>query len=745
MPVRLVAFIQRFKVPLLVAWLVTFAAAAVAAMPLADRLSGGGWSVPGSGSAQAVAATESGFADRGATNVTLVVRDQRATAGSAEFDRRVAGVMRDVVADNRLAVTGTYGWQTLSPAARAKFVGEDGRTAITFVGLGQDDGTARRVLPALQKEIDDRYRPQGLRVSLVSASSLFGEVNKLSEDGLRTAEMFTLPLILFILLMLYRGAVSAVVSFVVSGTAIVFTFGVLSLLAEHVEVSIFAQNVATMIGLGVGVDYSLFVISRYVEERGRGHDPVTALVTTMRTSGRTVALAGTVVVLATACLLLVDLSVIRSIVLGIMLVVAFSVLASLVVLPLVILLLGDRLLRGRLPTQRRPAETRGARWGRLASRIMRRPVAFLTVAVVVMLALAAPALGMRTFTPDVRVVPASAPVRAGYDAINEQFGRGAAAPFTVVVSSAEPVPLTRLRDQLAGLPHVTRVESAVDLLAETSPTDDMRATIDHFVSTDRRTTVLEVFGDDDASGDRSRALLADIRSTVDSSGLRGVVGGETAEGVDANSSIEDGLLGVVISMLVVIYLLLLVTFRSILLPVKAILMNLLSVGATYGVLVLVFQHGFGSGVLGFDEFGHVQNFVPVMLLGILVGLSTDYEVFLLHRIKEEHDAGADDATGVARGMSRTAPLISGAAVLMIAVFGAFAFTGFQPIQQLGFGLALGIALDATLVRLVIVPAAMRLMGRWNWWLPGVRQAPRVPAAVTEEPLAVASSQGNPHD
>jgi RND superfamily putative drug exporter len=267
---------------------------------------------------------------------------------------------------------------------------------------------------------------------------------------------------------------------------------------------------------------------------------------------------------------------------------------------------------------------------------------------------------------------------------------------------------------------------------------DAQKTVNHFVSTDRRKVVLEVIPDDYASGERARDLLTSVRAAaqqVSGPGVTTAVGGETAEGVDANNVIQDGLPAVVLVMLGVIYLLLLITFRSLLLPLKAILMNLLSVGATFGVLVLVFQHGIGADLLGYEEVGYIQNFVPVLLLAILFSLSTDYEVFLLNRVREEYNAGADNSDSVANGLARTAPLISGAAVLMIAVFGAFAFTSIMPIQQLGFGLAVAIALDATIIRLVVVPAAMQLMGRWNWWLPG-RRSDRHDAAPAVEPVPV---------
>jgi len=763
---RLALAVRRLRWPVLAVWLAALVAAGIAAVPLPDRLSGGGWYVPGSESQQAADALRSGFVGRGASNVTLVVRDDRHTAPSPAFDERVGRVMHEVTADRRLKVSGTYGFLDVSTTARGGFVGKDHRTAITVVGLRLDDGTARRVLPAVQEDVERRYGEDGLRVAFVSAGSFWGEINKLSQEGLQLAELITFPLILLILLVLYRGVAAAIVSFVVGGTAIVLAFGVLSLVAQRYELSIFVQNAATMIGLGVSVDYALFMISRYTEELARGRDSLAALAITLRTSGETVAFSGAIVILATSSLFLIDLNVIHSVALGVIVVVAFAVLSSVIVLPAVLYLLGDRINRGALPGRRRDPAAAGTRWQALARRIMVRPVAFLAVSVIALGALAVPALELRTFTPDARIVPTSSPVRFGFDAVNAQFGQGTASPIEVVISSDLPLSdpgvarrVVALQEELAGLAHVTRVESALDTLRAVRPDGplqvldaaaysrlpaDARQTVDHFVSSDRRTAVLEVIGDDYASSENSRALLSAVRSAArqfaDRS-LSAAVGGETAEGVDANAVIEDGLPAVVIVMLAVIYLLLLITFRSVFLPVKAILMNLLSIGATYGVLVLVFQHGFGADLLGYAQFGYLQNFVPVLLLAILFSLSTDYEVFLLNRIREEHDAGQDNATSVANGLARTAPLISGAAALMIAVFGAFAFTGILPIQQLGFGLALAIALDATLIRLVVVPASMRLMGRWNWWMPGRRPRPPVARHPRTEPTVVAAESG----
>lgn len=754
-PERLVRALHRHRRPLLACWLALLAAAALAALPLTGRLSGGGWYVPGSGSQQAAAALRHGFADRGASNLVLVVRDDRHAAGSTAFDQRVGAAMTAVAGDSSLRTVGGYGWQTVPPADRARFTGRDGRTAVTTLGLALDDGTARRVLPGVQTRLDRAYGPQGLRVSLVSAATLWGEVNALSLTGLERAELLTFPLLLVILLLLYRGVVAAVVSFTVALTAIVLTLGTVSLLAAHGELSVFVENAATMIGLGVSVDYALFVISRHTEELARGRGTEEALTVALRTSGRAVLFSGLIVIASMACLFLTDLVIIRSIALGILLVVAFAVLAALVVLPLVLLLLGDRVLRSRLPFRlpgrRGGPEERERRWRDAVQRVMRRPVVSLLAAGTALLALAVPALGLRTFTPDARVLPSSSPVRIGYEALRTQFGPGAAAPLEVVITAPVPLEATpdgarvlALADRLARLPHVTRVDSPFGVLRAADPAHPLaalsgpvfaalppaaRGVVAHHVSADRRTVVLDVTGDDYASSTVSRRLLARIRAETDrlgGVGLHAVVGGETAEGVDANAAIAAALPGEVALMLAVIFLLLLATFRSLLLPLKAIAINLLSLGATYGVLVLVFQHRLGADLLGLPDTGYLQNFVPLLLLAILFSLSTDYEVFLLHRIREAHLDGADNAAGVAVGTARSAPLISGAALLMVAVFAAFAFTGILPIQQLGFGLAVAIALDATVVRLVVVPAAMRLMGRWNWWLPA-----RAPLALPE--------------
>ncbi len=744
---RLSDFTRRYRWTLLIAWLVVLGVGGASAASISTVLSGGGWYVDGSQSQQAADDLASaGLLSRGETAMTLVVHDNARTISDADFGARVARVADAVAADPALRVSSAYGWATLSGTAQFQFLGDDGRTVITSVALGLDDGTARRELPLAQNRLTDQFADQGLQVSLVSPAALWGAVNTLSSEDLAVAELVAFPLIAVILFLLYRSVVAAVVSLAVGVTAIVLTLGVLSPIAHQWELSIFMVNAATMLGLGVGVDYSLFIVSRYQEELRHGQTVSDAVAESLRRSGHTVVFSGLTVLVTMATLLVVPLNVIVSLALGAITVVAFSILASTLVLPVLLHLLGHRINRGTVKVFGGAAKGAG-RWKRFAMMVMRRPVTFGLVGVLVLVALALPSSGLRTFTPDARIIPTSSPVRQGYDYAQQQFGVGATSPVQIVVQSSAPLSagraaaaLVRLHDQLAALPSVERVQSVVSVLRAVSPAqplapladppsalpDPIRQSVAHFLSGDARTTVIELLPQGRASDDSSRTLIEQVRSVtagVDQPGWRVSVGGETAEGLDANEVIQSHLPLVIGLMLVSVFLLLLITFRSVLLPLKAVVMNVLSLGATYGILVLVFQEGVAPNFLGLEKTDYLQNFVPILLLAVLFSLSTDYEVFLLDRVRENYRHSHDNTGSVAAAVETTAPLISGAAILMVAVFGAFAFTGMVPIQQLGFGMAVAILIDATLVRLVLVPAAMRLAGRWNWWMPGRRLDP----------------------
>ncbi len=751
---RLSAFTRRHRWRLIAVWVVLVIVGGVSATSIGRVLTGGGWYVSGSQSQQA--ASRLGAAElngRGLTPLTLVVHDDRNRASDPAFTGRVRAAVAAVVSDRALRVSSTYGWTTLSGRAQDTFLSGDGSTVVESVGLQLGDTAARRELPVAQKMLDRHFAGQGMKVSLVSSASLWGAVNSLSQVDLVKAELITLPLIALILLLLYQSLVAVAVSLAVGITSIIITLGVLSPVAHHAELSIFLENTATMLGLGIGVDYSLFIISRFKEELRNGRDPSDAVTVALETSGRTVLFSGITVLLTMSALFIVKLDVIQSIALGAVVVVAASVLVATCLLPVALHLLGPRINNGAVRFGRRTSpeavEMRRARhqrhWYNAMSIVMRHPVVFGAAAIAALVAVALPFEQVHTFSPDARILPKSTAVRQGYDLVQQGFGVGATSPVEVVVQSAGKLSqapysneLVNLTDRLARLPQVTEEQSLAQTLEAVSPGHPFqslapatlaampagaRQTVAHFLSADQHTSVIDLWADSRASDKTALQLVANARQvagSVSDKSFQVVVGGETAEGLDSNNVIQHNLLKVVLLMLAIICVTLLITFRSVLIPIKAVVMNTLSLGATYGILVLVFQKGFGTGFLGFDKTGELQNFVPVLLLALLFSLSTDYEVFLLNRVRERYVATGDNTDAVAYGAAHTARLISGAAILMVVVFGAFAFTGLVPIQQLGFGLAIAVGIDATIVRLVLVPATMRLLGRWNWWLPGQR-------------------------
>jgi len=397
---------------------------------------------------------------------------------------------------------------------------------------------------------------------------------------------------------------------------------------------------------------------------------------------------------------------------------------------------------------------------------MARPFAALAITSAALLALAVPALGLQTDSGDASVLPESSSVRQGYDLVEEQYGKGAVEPILVVLESdrsfsgaEEFARMAAMTNGFNQLSHTARVASPVSVLQAAMPADplaaleptvfqrlpeDVRTAINRFVSADRKTIVIDVFSDGRAGDSDIKTLLRQVRAVARSNaepGWQVSVGGLTAVLSSATQELSHAGPLVIATMLAVIYLLLAWAFRSLLLPCKAIALNLLSVGAAVGAVVLVFQHGFLADALGVVSVGPIQNYVPIMLVAVLFSLSTDYEVFLLSRVRERYELTGDNTESVVYGLVETAPLISGAAVLMATIFAAFLTVPLVTVQQLGFATAVAVAIDATVVRLVMVPAAMRLMGRWNWWLPRAvtpyrgrhrRGRERAPTLATEE-------------
>jgi RND superfamily putative drug exporter len=525
-------------------------------------------------------------------------------------------------------------------------------------------------------------------------------------------------------------------------TAIVVATGVLTWLAGVFELNVIVQSIATMLGLGVSIDYSLIMIRRFIDEVAASDRDV-ALTNTMRTAARTVAASGTTVAAAIATLLIVDMPLIRSIAIAGISGVVIAVLVCLVVLPAALYLLGPHVAAWPLRWLPLSRDRSRRRWDRLARTIMAKPVAALAITSTALLALTVPAFGLKRDSGDASVLPESSSVRQGYDLVEEQYGKGAVEPILVVIESGRSFSgsedfarLVAMTTGFSQLKHTARVASPVSVLQAVMPADPLaaieptnfghmpeytRTAINRFVSGDGKTIAIDLFSNGRASDSDVKSLLSQVRAVATSNAAPGwqvSVGGLAAVLSAATQQLSKASPMVIATMLAAIYLLLVLTFRSLLLPCKAILLNLLSVGAALGAVVLVFQHGFFADTLGVASVGPIQNYVPILVVAVLFSLSTDYEVFLLSRVREHYEQTGDNTESVVYGVVETAPLISGAALLMATITAAFLTVPLVTVQQLGFSTAVAITIDATIVRLVMVPAAMRLLGRWNWWLPG---------------------------
>lgn len=742
-------FVHRIRWIVLAAWLALAAVfGGLYAGKLGPLLTGGGWGVPDSGSYMAYRTIAEKFESRSETSLTLVVKDLRHEVGSEGFTRNLQAI-RDALLGEE-AVASVYSWLDAPEPLKARFSGDGGNVAIGFVELNIDEGFAQKELPGIQSRLAETAQALGAEAAILGAPAMWGEVNQVSQEGLNRAHLYAIPVILIVLLLVFRSAVSAFLPLALAASSIAAALGILYFFARQAEHSVFILDAAMMLGIGLGIDFALIFVSRFREELARdSRDIARAVGRTVGTAGHAILFSGLTIMGAMSALLTVEIAAVRSMALGVIVTVFVLLLAGLSLLPAAAAILGAKINAWRIPLAKPAPGSGSGRWYRLSHAIMRRPLPGLAGSVIVLALLAWPALELRTSAADVRMLPEDSPVRRGVATLQEAFGLGTASPVQIVLegepgawlASDGQALLERLAGRLASLDGVDAVTHYLTLLRGTDAetvrallTDRDRLDpavlrmIHRYISADHGTAIIEVVSHRHAFSEEMKELVRKIRDEAlpAEAGLGAFnvyVGGQTAEGMDVSDSLRRSLPPVILLTMGLTFAVLLATFRSLLLPLKAILLNLLSLGATYGVLVAAFEWGWGGELFGFGDFGPIQNFVPILLLGLLFSLSTDYEVFLLTRVKEEYDGGRSNEESVALGLERTAPMISGAAAIMVAVFASFAFAGILPMQQLGFGMAVAIALDATIVRLVLVPAAMKLLGDWNWWFPG-RGRPR---------------------
>ncbi len=712
--IRLAGFLARKRRLVVAAWVLVVLAALPFAARQTEHLTGGGFDVPGSQSKAVGDAMQGVFASE-ANGIAVLLRATPEASGA----ERAAAVQR--VRSEAAAVDGI----ALPPpvARRAELQLRRGDNAV--MPLRSQVSSDELVDPAveLREGLDPGTAQGGVTPYLAGQATVWAGMQELSKEDLAKAEAGGFPVVALILLVVFGSLAAAALPLTLGFVSVIVTGALIYFLSLQMSTSVFVTNMASMIGIGVAVDYSLFILARYREERRDGRGCEEARAEALATSGLAVAFSGLAVIVSLAGLWMVDNQALRSMALGAMTVVAVSILTATTLLPALIAMLGDRVMPGGIVARvlrfakysvlRRPRPAVAAAdgggndgpgfWDKWARRVMARPWLAVTGAAGILLFLATPILSLETGTNAIQQFPKDSDVRVGNELVAEQLG-GGADPVQIVASFPGAVD----RPAVAGFAAELRAQPGISAVSPPVYADG--------------SVLIEATSTAPSDSEAATALVARLRdSVVPASGLAAVasvdVGGETARTDDARAQISGSLWKIIGFVLALSFLVLMVMLRSLLLPLKAVLMNLLSIGAAFGVLVAIFQWGWLDSVLGFESLGALDTINVPLIFAIVFGLSMDYEVFLMSRIRERYLEHGDNERAVAEGLASSARTISSAALIMSCVFAVFVLTGVPSIKELGLGAAVAIALDATLVRLILVPAAMKLMGQWNWWMP----------------------------
>ena len=664
--------------------------------------SAGGFVPPGSQSQQEASLAAKSFGP-GGEDVVLLFSSNRQTVKSPAYQAAVTTALTRLPRI-RVQSVRTY-WSTGSPA----FVSANGRVTYALLELaGNGDAAKIKSFDAIQQ---DFFAPPGLTVQAGGQIPTEAAITKEVTRDIGRAEGISLPVLLVLLLVIFGSLAAASLPLAVGGIGIIGSFAALRLLTLATPVSIYSVNITTILGLGLAIDYGLFMVGRFREELRRQGSVEDALARTVATAGRTVAVSGITVAMALASLLLFPEVFLRSMGYGGVATVLVDMLAALTVLPALLALLGHRV--NALPIRRsvRPpaaskpttSEATGG-WYRLATSVMRRPAAYGLVIVALLLALGAPVLHISWGGTDARALPATAPARQVTEALNRDFPGNVTAPVESLVRfsslvAGSPSRQSELTAYVSRLRHVPGVIGAqlTGVRGDTARIDLRYAP--------------------DPLSAPARHIVQRVRGIASPAGARVYVGGQSAQLVDELSNLSATAPWMAMVMAAATFVLLFLAFGSVVLPVKAIVMNLLSLSATFGVVVWIFQEGHLSGLLQFAPTGTVDPTMPILMLAIIFGLSTDYEVFLLSRIRERYDMMGNNAEAVASGLQRTGGVITSAALLLVIVVGAFSASGITFIKLMGVGMIVALIVDASIVRVMLVPATMRLLGRANWWAP----------------------------
>jgi RND superfamily putative drug exporter len=738
-------FATRFRWLIVGLWMVAAAVALPFAPQASQVLQPGGFASPDAESQRALDLLAQKLNLN--TNIVQVIYDsRRLTAYDPQFLQEV-----------QQSLSGLHGWSEVAQietfADNPRQISTDQHAAYVNIMLKTDPETAPALLPELRRRI---HAVPDLTYQIGGSPVFYEDIQTVSERDLRRAELLAFPFAIIALLFVFRSVVAAILPALVGGCAVVVALALVFALGHITPLSIFVLNITTLFGLGLGVDYSLFMVSRFREEIAQGRSVPDAVSLTVATAGRAVAFSGLTVTIGLVGLTFFHINMLHSVGLGGILVVLLAVLAALTLLPAVLSFVGLRInaLPVRLPRLRSRSVSVAAAvtsneehhgfWYRLSHLVMRYPLRFFVPVLLVLVGFGLPFLGVRFSAPDASILPANVPSRAAYDMLLQRFNAQETTPILLAVQTkGDALTPDNIRNlyyyvqRIAADPRVTRVDSIVSA--------DPRFTLDQYEllythpqliadpylqallksSVAGNTLLIEVISKYGMVDARSEALVQTIRNTNPGHGISVLVDGGSAANIDYVNSLYTDFPRAVLVVALTTYILLLLLFRSVFLPLKAILMNTLSISASYGALVVIFQNGFLHQLLNFAPLGFVEASSPILLFCALFGLSMDYEVFLLSRVQESFWQTGDNRQAVALGMQRSGGIITSAAVIVVVVSACFATADMILVKALGLGMALAVILDATLVRGLLVPATMRLLGYWNWWLPffGVQRRP----------------------
>lgn len=734
----------RNRVAVLIFWCLLVIAGAWL-YPQVDNILQGGTQVPGCQSESVKEMLKDKFGNRFGHELVLVFYSKTHQAEDPDFRQTVETVQLGLRDSLKVNNVNTY-FDTNS----SDLISKDGQSILGILELDVADAfNAQQAIPEIRGIIAKTNIPQWMEIYVVGEGAIFYDMIHSSARDAFLAEAQSFPVVILILIFTFGALLASGIPVILGMVAVIVSLGIVFLIGQQYPMFVIAKNAVSMIGLGVGIDYSLFMVSRFQEELKQGLSREEAAVAIMSTSGKTVLFSGTTVIIGLASVFLAGIPFLNSMAIAAISVVIVAVLAALTLLPVLFYWIGPAINWPKPLSDIISRSKNGKGWHRLATNIMRRPMLFFLGTMVILLLLAAPLTHIKTYTPTVVALPRGVESRQGFERLQTDFVAGKMAPMNIIIEappgqniwSADAVArMYKFSRRLAADSRVSKVEGIVDIDSQLNLADYQKLYSGESGlsgSDNIFAQMVSSYADNSGQGKQtlmrvtlvpepgslaSRNMVKEIRSRMipaifGRAGYQVLVGGGSAGEVDMDNLLM-GKLPLIIGMVCLItFLVLIVLFRSILIPLKSIFMNILSVLASFGILILVFQDGILDHIINFKAPGGISSVILVMLFAVLFGLSMDYEIFLTLRMKEEHDKGRSNEESVAWGLEQTGGLVTSAALVMVAVFGAFALTSMMMTQEFGLGLAAAVLLDASLIRVLLMPATMRLLGEWNWWFP----------------------------